>query len=77
MLDSYFETHQRIRLDPEARAAKHTRISEKGPRCWLVEQTLVDPEELNDWSLKLCVDLDQCDAAAVVVLTLEDLAPIS
>jgi hypothetical protein len=75
-LDAYFSNHQRIRLDPEARAAKHTRISEPGPRHWAVEQTLVDPEEWNDWSLKLSVDLARCDADGAVTLTLESLAPI-
>ena len=76
LLDDYFQTHQRIRLDPEARAMKHTRISEESPRQWLVEQTLVDPDELNDWTLKFKVDLDQCDAAAAVVLALDGLAAV-
>ena len=76
LIDAYFETHQRIRLDPEARAAKHTRISEEAPRRWLVEQTLVDPEELNDWSLKIRIDLDQCDSAGSTVLVLESIASI-
>ena len=53
LFDAFYATHERIRLDPEARAAKHTRISEESPRRWICEQTLVDPEELNDWSLKL------------------------
>lgn len=77
LLDSYFQAHQRIRLDPEARAAKHTRISEESPRRWFVEQTLVDPEELNDWSLKISVDLDQCDSACNAIPALESIAPIA
>jgi hypothetical protein len=48
----------------EARAAKHGRISGDPPRCWTVEHTLVDPEELNDWFLKLAIDLDRSDAEA-------------
>jgi superfamily II RNA helicase len=76
MLDAYFADHPRIRLDPEARAAKHTRIDEASPRNWTCEQILVDPDELNDWSIKLHIDLDQCDTAATPVLILEDLAPI-
>jgi len=75
-LDGYFSGHERIRLDPEARAAKHTTISEQEPRRWLVEQTLVDPDELNDWSVKITIALDRCDAAGAVVLILEDLVPI-
>jgi len=68
--DEYFIDHQRIRLDPEARASKHTRIIEDDPRKWIIEQVLVDSDELNDWLVKLMVDLDQCDAANKVVLTL-------
>lgn len=70
LLDGYFAGHERIRLDPEARAAKHTRISEEAPRKWIVEQVLVDPEELNDWILRIAVDLDRCDAEQSVVLTM-------
>jgi superfamily II RNA helicase len=77
LIDDYFETHQRIRLDPEARAAKHTRINEEAPRRWLIEQTLVDPEELNDWSLKIRIDLDQCDSAGNAILVLESITPIA
>ena len=76
MLDAYFAGHQRIRLDPEARASQHTRIAETGPRRWTCEQILVDPEDLNDWSLRLTIDLDQCDAEARPVLMLAGLAPI-
>jgi superfamily II RNA helicase len=76
LLDGYFNHHPRIRLDPEARASKHTRISELGPRRWLCEQTLVDPDELNDWSLRLVIDLDQSDAEARPVLVLDGLAEI-
>jgi len=76
LLDAYFTGHQRIRLDPEARAAKHTRISEESPRRWICEQIVVDPEDLNDWSLKIVIDLDRCDAAGVVVLVLENFAPV-
>jgi len=77
LLDAYFAGHQRIRLDPEARAAKHTRISEAGPRRWICEQIVVDPEELNDWMLRFAIDLDRCDAAGAVVLVLDDFAPLA
>lgn len=70
LLDDYFAGRERIRLDPEARAGKHTRISEEDPRKWIVEQSLVDPEELNDWLLRIAVDLDRCDAEGAVVMTL-------
>jgi plasmid stability protein len=76
LLDGYFSGHERIRLDPEARAAKHTRISEEEPRRWIVEQALVDPEEFNDWQLHLAVDLDACDASGAVVLNLLDIRQV-
>ncbi|MFO8026400.1 MAG: DUF3516 domain-containing protein, partial [Opitutales bacterium] len=48
-IGAYLETHQWIRLDPPARNKAHTRIkaSDDG-RLLTVEQTLVDPEDLND-----------------------------
>jgi hypothetical protein len=76
LLDAYFAGHERIRLDPEARATKHTRISEDSPRRWTCEQIVVDPEELNDWSLSFVIDLDRCDADGSAVLVLEDFAPV-
>jgi superfamily II RNA helicase len=77
LLDAYFASHERIRLDPEARAAKHTRVSEENARRWICEQIVVDPEDLNDWSLKFAIDLDRCDAAGAVVLVLDDFAPVA
>jgi superfamily II RNA helicase len=77
LLDSYFAGHRRIRLDPEARATKHSRIAEQNPRRWTCEQTLIDPDDLNDWSLHFVMDLDRCDAEGRVVLVLADLAPIA
>ena len=77
LLGEYFVGHERIRLDPEARAAKHTRILEEAPRRWIIEQTLVDPEELNDWLLRLSIDLDRCDAAGSVVIVMDGLVAIA
>jgi hypothetical protein len=77
LLDGYYAEHERIRLDPEARAAKHSHISDEQPRRWTFEQILVDPEELNDWSLRLSIDLDRSDVEERPVLVLENLAPIA
>ena len=76
LLDDYHAGHERIRLDPEARAAKHSRISDEDPRRWTHEQILVDPEEHNDWSLHLVIDLDRSDAEARPVLILQSLASL-
>ncbi|MCW1916146.1 DUF3516 domain-containing protein [Luteolibacter sp. GHJ8] len=77
LLDAYFAEHLRIRLDPEARAAKHSRIDDEEPRRWKVEQILVDPDEHNDWMLKLTVDLDRSDAEERPVLVLEGMETIA
>jgi superfamily II RNA helicase len=76
LLDAYFAEHLRIRLDPEARAAKHSRIDDEEPRRWKVEQILVDPDEHNDWMLRLSVDLDRSDAEERPVLVLEGLESV-
>ncbi len=79
LTSSYFENHARIRLDPEARSHKHTRIAENPDaktRRWTCEQTLVDPDEHNDWVLVFTVDADACDARSKPVLVLESLLPL-
>jgi len=56
----YLKDHERISLDNEARNLRHTYIkpSEDG-KTWLVQQTLVDPEAHNDWSIDLQIDLEK------------------
>lgn len=76
LLDAYFADHGRIRLDPEARAAKHLRIDDSDARKWQVEQVIVDQDELNDWSLKMTVDLARSDEELRPVLQLEGLQQI-
>ena len=79
LIAPYFSEHARIRLDPGARGTQHTRIREKhgnNPRCWGCEQTLVDPEELNDWALIFTLDLDACDALSKPALVLENIEPL-
>jgi hypothetical protein len=70
-MESHAEGHGSLRLDPEARSAKHYRVEEiPGRRAWRVEQVLVDGEELNDWSAIFEVDLARCDAEERVVMEL-------
>jgi superfamily II RNA helicase len=54
-IDGYFEEHERILTDPEARSPKHLRITEDGDD-WLVEQTISDPADHHDFKLRLRVD---------------------
>ncbi len=79
-LQEYFETHRAIRLDPEARNRRWTLVSDgvaDGSRILKVEQTLVDPDELNDWSLGFVVDLDASDERGEAVLRVIGLEPIA
>jgi superfamily II RNA helicase len=77
LLAPYFEARSRIRLDPDARNAKRTFFDETDtPGAWLVEQVLVDPEDQNDWSLKLRVDLAQSREDGAPRLVLLGLGPV-
>lgn len=59
-LEPYYDDHERIRLDSEARNGRHTYVepSEDGA-MWRVSQMLIDPEEHNDWQCEFTVDLAQ------------------
>ena len=78
IMADYPAEHGRIRLDPEARNAKHCSIRElPETKSWRVEQVLVDQEELNDWSAVFNVDLEKSDAAGEAVLSLSSLGQIA
>lgn len=78
LMDAYQETHGLIRLDPEARNAKHTHIEEiPEQKIWRISQTLVDQENLNDHAATFRLDLQASDQKNSPVLTLESIAPIS
>ncbi len=65
VMTDYRSEHERIRLDPEARSLPYTRIrdgEEDERNCWRIEQILLDPDEANDWSIELLVDLPRSDA---------------
>ncbi|MBL9134632.1 MAG: DUF3516 domain-containing protein [Verrucomicrobiales bacterium] len=56
--DRYLEGHAALRLDPEARNARHTRVlPSEDKQSWRIEQILVDPDGLNDWMVEFRVDL--------------------
>ncbi|MDF1658568.1 MAG: DUF3516 domain-containing protein [Verrucomicrobiales bacterium] len=78
LMEGYFTEHGLIRLDPEARNRKHCRIKEgNDPLRWQVEQGLVDQEELNDWSIRVDVDLKASDEQDEVVLLWNGIGPVS
>jgi hypothetical protein len=56
----YHREHERLLLDNEARNLRHTYVKPaEDKQSWLVQQTLVDPEGHNDWSLDVRVDLGE------------------
>ncbi len=72
-LNAYHESHASIRLDPEARNARHTHVSED---LKTIHQTLVDPDDLNDWTLRFTLDLQRSKEARTPILLLEGIEPI-
>jgi len=73
LLDSYHNERGQIRLDPEARNARHTHIAENGTT---IHQALIDPEDLNDWALYLTLDVEKTNQMRTPVLKLENLAVV-
>jgi len=73
LIDGYFQNHAQIRLDPEARNARHTHLSEDQRT---IHQTLIDPDELNDWSIHLTLDLQKTNELRTPVLKLEAIGPV-
>ncbi|MCL2778891.1 MAG: DUF3516 domain-containing protein [Polyangiaceae bacterium] len=66
----YFAEHTSLRTDPEARSPKHMAVVE-GEEAWRIRQTLLDPEEDNDWFVELTVDLQASRDTGRPVFTLE------
>lgn len=54
----YWEAHEALRLDPEARGTRHVTI-ERGAARWSLRQVLVDPAGDLDWRFEARVDLER------------------
>ncbi len=74
LLDQYHQGHDQIRLDPEARNTRHTHLAEDGVT---IHQTLIDSDDLNDWSIQLTLDRAKSDEMRTPILRLENLTPIA
>ncbi|MFR8009271.1 MAG: DUF3516 domain-containing protein, partial [Gordonibacter urolithinfaciens] len=60
-LDAYFEVHEAIAIDADARSAAYLAIDEadeKTERVWHVRQIFSDPEGDHDFAIAADVDLD-------------------
>jgi uncharacterized protein DUF3516/helicase-like protein len=70
----YWEEHQELLVDANARSAARLLIDRTDPRRWTVRQILGDPEENHDWALRLEVDVEACRAANRLVLSFQGLS---
>ncbi|HEY1172238.1 MAG TPA: DUF3516 domain-containing protein [Verrucomicrobiae bacterium] len=62
-IEAYFAVHGHLRLDPEARNARHTYVAvSEDKKTWRVQQMLIDADEHNDWVAEFLVDLTESQA---------------
>jgi len=66
-LGSYFDEHDVIPTDADARGPALLVVEERG-RTWDVRQIIDDPEGNHDWSILARIDLDECDEAGELVV---------
>ncbi len=69
-LDDYFEEHESIQIDADARSAKFFAIDdslEKSNHTWHVQQIFSDEEASNDFSIMATVNLDETQETGSVV----------
>ena len=74
--DLYYDGHERLLLDPEARNGRHTHI-EPGPQQWRVSQVLTDPDSHNDWQAVFIVPLAAAREEGKPSLVLSSLGPVA
>jgi hypothetical protein len=75
--DPYFDEHQGIRLDNEARNGRHTYVEPSADgQVWKVSQVLVDADDLNDWQAIFQVDLPKAREEDKSTLVLLSLGPV-
>nr|WP_255447697.1 DEAD/DEAH box helicase [Schumannella sp. 10F1B-5-1] len=66
-LDAYFDEHDAIGIDADARSSAMIHIDEEAD-VWRVRQTLADPVGDHDWILRAEVDLGESAAAGLAVV---------
>lgn len=66
-LGDYWDEHDDIGVDADARGPQFLQIVEEG-RLWRVRQIIADPEGDHDWAITATVDLDACDEADELIV---------
>lgn len=75
---AYYESHDWIRLDPEARNKSHTAITESDDRTHLtIEQILIDPEALNDVQIVFDLSIQSAKETGSIRLVPIQIRPIA
>ena len=75
--DTFVAEHAGLRLDPEARNARHTHVDRReAPARWQVQQVLVDANDLNDWVAEFAVDVAASRASQLPVVWLRRVGPL-
>ncbi len=69
-LDDFFDTYDHVVIEDRARSPRLLRIEEES-RQWRVTQTVMDPDENNDFVLQAIVDLEETDDAGELVVHME------
>ena len=72
VLDAYYESHEEVLLDADARSATYFHVDEndeKEKHVWHVHQVLSDPEGDHDFGIMADVDLDATQEEGNVVFT--------
>ena len=77
-MEAYHAEHESIRLNPEARNARHTYVMPaEDKRSWTVQQVLVDPDEHNDWKAEFQVDLMASRETGEPALRLREISSVA
>ena len=66
-MEQYFTDHEAIMLTPNARALTFSQLHDLEEGVFSVEQTLVDPEDKNDWRILLEARLSKLAGERVVL----------
>jgi hypothetical protein len=79
-VDPMFEEYgdDAIGIGPDARAPQLLQITrgvDGTERMWQVRQVLDDPNKDHDWAITALVDLDRCDGAGEVLLSIQQVGP--
>lgn len=70
-LDGYYDEHERLLTDADARGPALLSVDRSTPGEWRVVQTLHDPEGHHDWVIEAVVDLAASDEAGEAVVRTE------